>query len=92
MKLSYLRVKLSNGKFSPSFELEGTKQYNPKEEDIDMDYKINLIAFDGRSDLRFFNDQGEEAMRYDPDGKSNPLLLRHIGEDEELVGVYGIKD
>lgn len=42
--------------------------------------------------MTFIDDDNEEIDTYNPNGLDRQGQIHEIGDDEELIGVYGVKD
>ena len=94
--LSSVKVNLSNGQSSPIFKDEDYSHYNKETITFDPNRPFNSIAaYDGPSNtglIRFMDSSENEVYVYDPNNWSRATVEYKIGDNEEIIGVYGVKD
>jgi len=94
--LSSVRVNLSNGVSSPVFEDPDQTHYNHETISFDPNKPISSVrAMDlsnGAWNLKFFDNKGEEFTEYSTSFTVWDTSEYEIGEDEEIIGVYGVKN
>ena len=100
--LTSVQCNLSNGLSSPTFEQEGlAANYHQHLRTIELNRNRALRqvkAYDNNGewpylhDLRFLDSSGNVVHSYDPTNKNYAeSSVREIGENEEIIGVYGVK-
>lgn len=98
--MSSARVNLSNGESSPAFEnSDHAQQANHETISFDPNIPISAVAaLDISHDtgslyrLRFMDSAGNEVYAYNPSNTTVPTTTYQIGKNEELIGIYGVKD
>ena len=95
--LSFVCCTLSNGATSGPIEGEGVNSHaSPKVIQFDPRRPIrSVVAFDNNSNnvcrLRFLDRTGNEIHSYNPNNDPKRGAMHEIHENEELIGVYGVK-
>ena len=96
-KLNSVQVNLSNGESSPLIIKDSwSKQYYPETFNFDhVDKPIRAVAAsdDGHSAGRisFMSLDGKEVQVYNPTDIAHKTNIYQLSENEELIGVYGVK-
>ena len=95
--LSYVCVTLTNGATSGAIEGEGVNSHAARHV-IEFDPRKpirSVIAFDNNSNnvcrLRFLDRSGNEIYSYNPNNDHKRGAMHEILENEEIIGVYGVK-
>ena len=96
LAISSVRVNLSNGESSPIFEKSDHTHYDPLTVNFDANTRIRTIEAGGddryggwAGAIKFMDSSGEVVYVYDPNVGTEPTTTYQIGENEELIGVYG---
>lgn len=42
--------------------------------------------------MKFFDEAGDHLLYYNPDRYNQPVVSHTLASNEELIGVYGVKD
>ena len=95
--ISFTQCTLSSGDASPLFSNENMKEQSmPKVIDFDANRKVRRVqAGNGSANIRrltFLDKEGNEIDSYNPNNRDRSGQVHEIGENEELIGVYGVKD
>ena len=96
--ISSIQCTLSNGLKSPVFEKADIEHSNFRTLDFRVDKKIASVQADDfrGSDyvhrIWFYDKANRKLQLQNPTGKRESGTTFKIGEDEELIGVYGVKD
>ena len=95
--MSSVRVNLSNGYSSPVFEnVYWTEHSNHETITFDPSTPIREVAaHDGKywaGNIHFRDSEGKDISVYNPSNDTHQTTEYRFGDNEELIGVYGIKD
>ena len=96
--ISSVRCTLTNGVSSLLFEKAGAGDKNPVTYNFDTNKKIRKVEASSNgsheyvAQLKFFDSANAELFSYNPSGYTNPTVAHEIGDNEELIGFYGVKD
>ena len=87
---------MTNGRKSPVFEDPHSFHYSPKKVLFDQSSRIRAVAAaenkKGTWNMQFRDEDENVVCEYNPFKNKDKVSLRKLGENEELIGVYGVKD
>ena len=95
--ISYVCCTLTNGVTSGAIEGEGVTSHAARHViNFDASKVIrSVIAFDNNSNnvcrVRFNDGAGNEIYSYNPNNDHKRGAMHEVHENEELIGVYGVK-
>lgn len=92
--LSYVKCNLSDGTCSPIFASSATS--HPMTVNFDKDKPIRSVSAKDNNgahiaDLQFFDEKVGLLYEYKPINNRGEAKARPLGENEDIIGVYGVK-
>ena len=97
LALSSVKVNLSNGQSSPVFENSDHHPHHfAKTITFDPNTPIRAVSArdikDYTGNIKFLDSRENELYSYNPGSWRSKTVTHQIAENEELIGVYGVKD
>ena len=89
---------LTDNKSSGVIEKEGVRHNMPQTIDFDPSKPIRSVSAANQGGgsfahrIRFMGKDGKEVYSYNPRNHQDDVKERHLADNEELIGFYGVKD
>ena len=100
-RIGSVRVNLTHDYSSEVFQKKGESFAGEEKIDFDVNRPIKRVqsgdnngSFDCTYGVKFMDKDGNQMSIYDPNNNMNlqPGAVHEIADNEELIGVYGVKD